>query len=287
MDSSSPTHKSCPNCGSTQTAAYCAACGQDQRDPIRSLTHWLGEYLGDSFTFDSRLFRSLAPLLLQPGRLTQEFIAGRRQLYIPPLRAYIFISLIYFLVAALMPDYASGLIVDGEEAPRPGIELPTEADASAGPLQHWIAERGRIIEANPQLFEQQLASQLPTALFLSIPLLAALLGLMYRRQRRYYIEHLVLCLHNHSAIFLLALANLLVYSACRAVDLRAPGLFNLLDSAVWLYGIGYIALSLRRVHGQGWAWTLCKSSTLLVFGYLLIGGTLLTGTVLINMARLT
>ena len=287
MEAANPNPSPCPNCGSLQTAAYCAACGQDQRDPIRSLPHWLHEYLGDSFTFDSRLFRSLGPLLLKPGLLTREFIAGRRQRYIPPLRAYLFISLLYFLVAAALPDYASGIVVDGTESPRTGFELPTEAGADTSALQRWLADRGRLIEANPQLFERQLASQLPTALFLSIPLLAGLLTLLYRRQRRYYVEHLVLCLHNHSAIFLLGLLNLLIYSLSRALGWSAPGVFNALDNLVLLYALIYIAIAMQRVYQQPRGWTLAKLLILLFGGYLLAGSSLLLTTVLLSMARLT
>lgn len=287
MESAKPNPAPCPNCGSLQTAAFCAACGQDQRDPIRQLPHWLHAYLGDSFTFDSRLFRSLGPLLLQPGLLTREFIAGRRQSYIPPLRAYLFISLIYFLIAAVMPDYASGIVVDSNEAPRAGIELPTQAGADAGALERWLADRGRLIEANPQLFERQLASQLPTALFLSIPVLAGLLTLLYWRQRRFYVEHLVLCLHNHSAIFLLGLLNLVFYGLVIALGFSAPKLFSALDNFVLLYALIYSALALHRVYRQPWGWTLAKLLILLLCGYLMIGGSLLLTTVLLSMARLT
>ena len=49
---------------------------------------------------DSRLWRTLAALLLRPGYLTREFLAGRRARYLPPVRLYLVISLVFFLWAS-------------------------------------------------------------------------------------------------------------------------------------------------------------------------------------------
>jgi hypothetical protein len=56
------------------------------------------QFLGDYFTFDSKIIRSAVPLLIEPGKLTQEYLQGRRARYIPPLRMFIFLSVIFFLV---------------------------------------------------------------------------------------------------------------------------------------------------------------------------------------------
>ena len=56
---------------------------------------------------DSRVWRTLIALLLRPGRLTNEFVAGRRTLYLPPFRLYLVLSLIFFL----LPSFGSNDIV--------------------------------------------------------------------------------------------------------------------------------------------------------------------------------
>jgi hypothetical protein len=53
------------------------------------------------------VWRSLKLLVRRPGELTREFIAGRHQLYIPPFRLYLAISILYFALSALLPE--SGL----------------------------------------------------------------------------------------------------------------------------------------------------------------------------------
>ena len=53
---------------------------------------------------DSRVWRTLQLLLRRPGELTREFIAGRHQLYIPPFRLYLAVSILYFALSALLPE---------------------------------------------------------------------------------------------------------------------------------------------------------------------------------------
>src|SRR5262245_51891783 len=67
--------------------------------------HSLREFLAEAtevFTHaDSRLWRTIRPLLLRPGFLTREFLRGRRARYLPPFRLYIVASVLFFLFASL------------------------------------------------------------------------------------------------------------------------------------------------------------------------------------------
>jgi hypothetical protein len=76
---------------------YCPSCGQFNSDTKVSFGVLLDDFAKDYFTFDSKLFRSLFPLLFKPGFLTKEYAKGRRMHYIPPLRMYLFVSFIFFL----------------------------------------------------------------------------------------------------------------------------------------------------------------------------------------------
>lgn len=93
----------CLNCGCKveNDTMYCPKCGQDTATRKVPLKHILSDFLGDYFTFDSKLFKSIVPLLFMPGKLTNEYNAGKRASHIPPLRIYIFVSFIYFLLAGL------------------------------------------------------------------------------------------------------------------------------------------------------------------------------------------
>ncbi len=60
----------------------------------------------DLLDLDSRFIRTMKPLLFKPGRLTRDYMEGRRFRYAPPMRLYIFSSIVFFLLAALISSDA-------------------------------------------------------------------------------------------------------------------------------------------------------------------------------------
>lgn len=94
-------NKYCPNCGAEVHGRYCHECGQDQKHYRVSVRHILDDFASTYLTFDSKLFRSIIPLLFQPGYLTNEYLAGKRVSFIRPLRMYLFASFVFFFVLSL------------------------------------------------------------------------------------------------------------------------------------------------------------------------------------------
>ncbi|MFI5135013.1 MAG: DUF3667 domain-containing protein [Chitinophagales bacterium] len=93
-----PAEKHCLNCGAVLTGKYCSECGQRDQELHESIWHLIGHFAGDFFHFDSKFFRTLAPLLIKPGFLTNEHAKGKRANYMKPVQLYIFISVIFFLI---------------------------------------------------------------------------------------------------------------------------------------------------------------------------------------------
>ncbi|PQJ34432.1 hypothetical protein BSZ35_07300 [Salinibacter sp. 10B] len=58
------------------------------------------EFLEDLLDLDLRIVRTLPTFFFRPGRLTIEYIEGRRRRYIRPLRLYLFSSFLLFTVLA-------------------------------------------------------------------------------------------------------------------------------------------------------------------------------------------
>lgn len=90
--------KTCLNCGTIVGERYCTHCGQENTEPKESIGHLIGHFFADITHFDSQIFTTLKDLILRPGFLTREYAAGRRVKYLNPIRMYIFISAIFFLV---------------------------------------------------------------------------------------------------------------------------------------------------------------------------------------------
>ena len=62
----------------------------------------LADALGDLYSFDSRLWRSLVTLALKPGRLTSLYLEGQRARFTPPFRMYVVTSLVFFVAFSLV-----------------------------------------------------------------------------------------------------------------------------------------------------------------------------------------
>lgn len=89
--------KTCENCHAQVHGLYCSQCGQSVESTLKYFWTVVLHLLDDIFSFDSRASRTLFPLVFRPGFLTNEYVAGRRVHYVPPLRLYLFISIVFFL----------------------------------------------------------------------------------------------------------------------------------------------------------------------------------------------
>jgi len=129
----------CSNCNATLTGPYCHICGQKDDDLDRPIWTLLREILDDTFSTDSRLLKTLFLLVLVPGGLTRAFRMGRRARFVPPLRLYFVVSIMFFLMISV----ADILILDIHVTPRvteeeaaeavPETLPPTDPDAAVSP----------------------------------------------------------------------------------------------------------------------------------------------------------
>lgn len=87
----------CKNCGEPLIGPYCAVCGQERDTHRRSVRDLVGALFEEIASFDSRILRTMRALLLRPGELSLAFHEGRTRRYVPALRLYLFVSLLFFL----------------------------------------------------------------------------------------------------------------------------------------------------------------------------------------------
>jgi hypothetical protein len=87
----------CPSCGKPMIGPFCAICGQPRNTHRRSLKKLVHDFVKDIASFDSRILRTTRALLFKPGELPNAFREGRTQPYVPSVRLYLFVSLLFFL----------------------------------------------------------------------------------------------------------------------------------------------------------------------------------------------
>ncbi len=94
----------CANCGAELFGPHCYSCGQPVKGMVRQLSSIVADMADTVLNIDSRIFRTLWPLMVKPGFLTNEYLAGRRVRYVTPFRLYFFLSVTAFLVMQIGLD---------------------------------------------------------------------------------------------------------------------------------------------------------------------------------------
>ncbi len=125
----------CPNCNELLWGQYCASCGQRAR--VRMITFWeLLKDAGDLIaSLDSRIWRTLGLLMFRPGRLTLDYLQGKRARFVPPMRLFISATLVFFFIATLNAKFEFGPDMDFAQGVNDGrddaVEAPAEPPATA------------------------------------------------------------------------------------------------------------------------------------------------------------
>jgi len=90
----------CRNCqySLVEKAPYCAYCGQSTADLNRPFLSVVKEAMHELLDIDNKLWLTLKTLIIKPGELTKEFSQGKRAKYTPPLRLYLVISIVFFIL---------------------------------------------------------------------------------------------------------------------------------------------------------------------------------------------
>jgi hypothetical protein len=272
----------CRNCGTRLLGQYCGHCGQRSRGRLISLWELISDAFGDLFEIDSRLWQTLHQLMLKPGRLTRDYLEGRRARYMPPFRMYLVTSLVFFVIAFFDPReelsiffeppaetgdvveedaIEEGLTIvldDGEEVfdeEDCDVELDDIEEMPGFLSRRFTVERlTHVCEAITADDGRALASKVldnvPAALFFLLPFMALVLKALYPLSRRYYVEHLLFFVHFHAFFFLILTLQVLLVRL--AALLRIPEVaITLTLVAISFYIPVYLFVGMRKVYGQG------------------------------------
>jgi hypothetical protein len=290
----------CKNCDALLSGRFCANCSQAADVHVPTTKELLHELLEGLTHSDSRLWRTLTTLWFKPGKLTAEFVAGRRVAYLPPFRLYLVLSVILFLMFSFI--HASGEAIKFDEAMKPGgVTTGAAAPAtkrisscddfnfitfSAHPtwnprIRHACEE---IARDNGQAWLHVTVATLSKAMFIFLPLIAFLNMLMYWRPRYRYAEHLLFFVHVHAFYFSVAILLFLIIEAAAAWP-KLAGVADVLETLLgWSLPV-YTVMAMRRIFRRSWPGTLFKG-VVLFFAYSIVFGLTLAAVVVYAAAQL-
>jgi hypothetical protein len=258
----------CTNCGASLAGKYCGACGQQAIDPDPTLREFLHEAAEHLLQWDGKLLATFRTLVTRPGKLTTEYLAGRRMPYLSPLKLYLLCSVLYFTLSALVPATirtskgtvvrtSGGLIQVGRDSMANAADMDTLRRRGFWG-EHFANALGKSAE-----LQRAVTNAIPKAMFVLVPLFAGLAALVLRSRRRRYPQHLAFALHVHAFVFLV-LTVALVGRLTTVTAVQA--LFPLLGFAAIAT---HFLVALRRVYGGSRGGTIVRAS-LIAGSYLVV-----------------
>jgi hypothetical protein len=286
----------CLNCGTAlaRNARFCSQCGQGTANHPPSLMEFVHEFVSHYIAVEGTLWKSLWGLMAKPGFLTLEYLAGRKQRYVLPLRLLLTLGLLFFLALKLMPGSTHTLGLDGEEGDEVAQVVP-DAGSAASTVAAKVAKVAKAKKkfsersADMTILSPDLATQLPQgmqdrihraethwradpkgsmhamgatmmglapyAVLCSLPFFAGLLKLLFWRQP--YGAHFVFAMHLHAAWYGMLLVAVLL-----------P--WGLVAFAVWAWSNVYPVVALKRVHAASWWTTVMRAGLLAVLHWVIL-----------------
>ena len=90
----------CLNCGHPLDISdkYCPNCSQANSTKKLTLKDFFDEFFSGLINYDSKLLKTLYALLLRPGRITKDYVNGKRVTYTNPFRFLLSLAFLYFLM---------------------------------------------------------------------------------------------------------------------------------------------------------------------------------------------
>jgi hypothetical protein len=142
----------CQDCGAPISGNYCANCGQETIIEVPSVRQFAHELMDQYIAVEGKLGRTLRVLVTQPGQLTLDYVQGRRQRYVRPLKLYVSISVVFFGLLGLLPDDLANPFMKSEAPAQ-----QSDASSSTSPAPAAETDQAQSEETAEQNTEQAAA----------------------------------------------------------------------------------------------------------------------------------
>lgn len=246
--------KTCLNCRHVVEQKYCPNCGQENTDSRKTFHHLFVHFFEDLTHYENAFWKTIRNLLFKPATLTKEYLSGKRLSYLAPVRLYIFISFITFLLIALFPSHVTENLKKSEKdittnlikQDKKGIETfkekthfemksmkeidsiqkygkPSEKYTD---FEYWLYEKVvHVTENNSKAeiiekFIESFVHNIPKILFIIMPFFAFFLWIFHNKKKWYYFDHGIFTLHYFSFLLLIFLILFIIQ---KITDLLGSG----------------------------------------------------------------
>jgi hypothetical protein len=239
----------CPECGTALVGDYCHRCGE-KRPEARDLSvrHFVQDAAKELTSLDSKLYHTLVTLFFRPGRLTSEWVAGRRSRYLKPLNlclGVLALNLFVYTASKQVTMYNVRFILENQRVAAAQLNLPN-GDLYDRLFNRAAARKNTTVEALYDAVNEKWQRNVSLIQPAQIFTLAVLLQLIYLFSRRYFVEHLVFSMHYLSFA---VLTTTLMWPVYYLVGIHLTGKNAVVALAKFAVDVVYLFAALRAFYG--------------------------------------
>lgn len=300
--------KTCSNCFSEVEQRFCPNCGQENIETRQSFKHLFTHFFEDLTHYDNAFWKTIKYLLFKPAKLTTEYLSGKRLYFVPPVRLYLFISFITFLIPSLLPEtdqeVSDGKKIEVKEEKKEALKndnnvktfsvlgaqkyssihemdsiqktLPKEQ--RMGIIQHWLVENAITLnqtktkEEIKEKFGESLVHNLPKAIFIYLPIFGFWLWIFHNKKRWLFFDHSIFTLHYIGFLLLsFTIYSIMEYGISLIPNTDISEIISILNSfATSIWAIMYFYKAHQIMYGETRLVSNTKSTLLFVINCVFI-----------------
>ena len=261
----------CPTCKVTVSTPFCARCGEEPLPPSELTLRGVAEKAVHAFTaLDARAMGSAWTLVRQPGELTRAWVTGIRKPYVAPFQLFLLVNVAFFAIQSLTGANVFSSSLDSH------LHHQDWSGLAQSVLSHRLAQTGMTLEQYEPVFDRAVVLNAKSLILLMAAPFALLLPLVFVRERRPFMTHVIFSLHLYSFLLLLFCVALLAAGVSLLLGyggLEAPIVDDLLSIANVLVCALYLYVAIGPVYGATGAGRIVQALTLsfavavIVLGY--------------------
>lgn len=283
--------KTCQNCRHVVENRFCPNCGQENTETRQSFKHLAAHFMEDFTHYDNAFWSTIKYLLLYPAKLTKEYLSGKRQQFVPPVKLYIFISFVAFLIPSLIgkeeeskpkiytedaSDRKELFSILGAEKYKnvqqlDSVQATLPESEKLGTFHYWFKKN--VIDLNDKHTKEEIKEKfgeafyhnLPKAIFLYLPIFGFWLWVFHGKKRWIFFDHGIFTLHYIAFILLTITISFLIEEI---IALIPDGSLNSTLSGLnywvtYLWIFIYFYMSHKRMYQEN-SWVSNTKSTFLI-----------------------
>lgn len=263
----------CKNCETSFQGHFCPNCGQSVKDLDIPFKVLIFDIMANMWAFDTRVLKTLKSLLLKPGVMALDYVAGRRARYMPPFRLYIFISFIFFLLLNISVtrqverDWSLLSVKENSDSVKEqknSVISITRESGAVGDANNKSKDIIDEIESNKEYYITRFFTILSWSMFLLMPLYAFFLWLLFRKNQRFFLGHFIFAINQHAFLFIIFIILL-------TINLIFPQKSIYPESWLILFYPIYVVVGSRKLYGRRWLSTTLRITTAQLMYLFVIG----------------